>query len=161
MTACLFTIACAASMILLAQLDTRAQTDFSTAFPEIPGCTRTIYRLVQSGAVSSQQAGYGTHNKTCGVITIQVMPGLKKLREQWPARLNVRKSKIRDFDVWHSASWCGVPTPVRHLDVYLSDNAMLSFSQYGESSDEILNFARRADYIKLRRLVLAITSKSL
>jgi len=143
-------------LILLAQIETRAQTDFSAMFPEIPDCTRTIYPLVQYGASETQQAGYGTGHRVCGMITIQVMPGLKKLREHPSRRINQRRYKIRGFDVWHSASGCGVPTPVYSIDVYLSESAVISFSQYGEQADDIAKFARRANYSKLKRLLQSI-----
>ena len=158
MTGSFVTLFGAFALLLVAQTQIRAQSDFTAAFPEIPGCAKTVFPIVTSRGYAVQQAGYSSPHKGCGIISIQFGPGLKKNLQRGKRWFNGRSYKIRGFDVLESSSWCGVPTPVRYVDVYLSDNSVILFSQYGERSrgDEILRAARSADFSTLKRLVEAV-----
>ena len=145
-------------IVLFGTVEGISQTDWSSAFPAVKGCERSIQPLERSEYDISQRAVYRRQVGVCGTITIRVMPGIRKSLETWSTSPFVRRVKVRGLSARLVPSRCSTP-PGGGMSVYVSfaENAEFAVHVYEIDSD-LMSTPYKVDYAMMARLIPGIAS---
>jgi hypothetical protein len=132
----------------------QAQIDWSPAFPEFVGCSRTISKAIQMGQAVEQSAEYKVGDRPCGSIVLRREPRLletkRRLYTPWHEYYPSTWITFRGFDAFRGTPLCGVDEWQGTLEIFFENDKTLTVSSY-RLGPSIMDFANTTDFRQLSR----------